>query len=78
MPYAPKWGQQKRERERDQLSLARVIIIRIIISIIRISISIYGSTALVDLSRLFSFLINTQSVGLLVISPSQGRYLHTE
>jgi hypothetical protein len=42
--------------------------------------SIYGSTALVDLGRFFSFLIYTQSVGLLGlgISPSQGRYLHTE
>jgi hypothetical protein len=42
--------------------------------------SIYGSTALVGLGRFFSFLIYTQSVGLLgrVISPSQGRYLHTE
>jgi hypothetical protein len=43
-------------------------------------LSIYGSTALVDLGRFFSFLIYTQSVGLLEggISPSQGRYLHTE
>jgi hypothetical protein len=43
-------------------------------------LSIYGSTALVDLGRFFSFLIHTQSVGLLGrgISPSQGRYLHTE
>jgi hypothetical protein len=34
----------------------------------------------VDLGCFFSFLIHTQSVGLLgrVISPSQGRYLHTE
>jgi hypothetical protein len=42
--------------------------------------SIYGSTALVDLGRFFSFLIYTQSVGLLRrgISSSQGRYLHTE
>jgi hypothetical protein len=41
---------------------------------------IYGSTALVDLGRFFSFFIYTQSVGLLGrgISPSQGRYLHTE
>jgi hypothetical protein len=40
---------------------------------------IYGSTALVDLGRFVSFLIHTQSVGLLGwgISPSQGRYLHT-
>jgi hypothetical protein len=38
------------------------------------------STALVDLGRLFSILIYTQSVGLLGhrISPSQGRCLHTE
>jgi hypothetical protein len=43
-----------------------------------IYLSIYGSTALVDLGRFFSFLIYTQSVGLLGrgISPSQGRYLH--
>jgi hypothetical protein len=41
---------------------------------------IYGSAALVDLGRFFSFLIYTQSVGLLRrgISPSQGRYLHTK
>jgi hypothetical protein len=41
---------------------------------------IYGSTALVDLGRFLSLLIYTQSVGLLGrgISPSQGRYLHTE
>jgi hypothetical protein len=41
---------------------------------------IYGSTALVDLDRFFSFLIYTQSVGLLGrgISQSQGRYLHEE
>jgi hypothetical protein len=41
---------------------------------------IYGSTALVDLGRFFSFLIYTQSIGLLGrgISPSQGHYLHTE
>jgi hypothetical protein len=43
-------------------------------------LSLYGSTALVDLGRFPSFLIHTQSVGLLArgISPSQGRYLHTE
>jgi hypothetical protein len=35
---------------------------------------------LVDLRRFFSYLIYTQSIGLLTrgISPSQGRYLHTE
>jgi hypothetical protein len=40
---------------------------------------IYGLQR-VDLRRFFSFLIDTQSVGLLGrgISPSQGRYLHTE
>jgi hypothetical protein len=40
----------------------------------------YGSTVVVDLGRFFSFLIYTPSVGLLglVISPSQGRYIHTE
>jgi hypothetical protein len=44
-------------------------------------ISIYGSTVLLlELGRNVSFLIYTQSVGLLgrEISPSQGRYLHTE
>jgi hypothetical protein len=42
-------------------------------------LSIYGSTAHVDFGCFFSFLIYTQSVGLLGrgISPSQGRYLHT-
>jgi hypothetical protein len=42
-------------------------------------LSIYGSTALVDLSRFFGFLIYTQPIGLLGqgISPSQGRYLRT-
>jgi hypothetical protein len=39
-----------------------------------------GSTALVNLGRFFSFLMYTQSVGLLErgISPSQSRYRHTE
>jgi hypothetical protein len=43
-------------------------------------LSIYGSTALVDLGRFFSFLIYTPSAWLLGrwISPSQGSYLHTE
>jgi hypothetical protein len=49
---------------------------------VRLSIylSIYGCTAPVDLGRFFSFLIYTESIGLLGrgISPSQGRYLHTE
>jgi hypothetical protein len=42
-------------------------------------LSIYGSTALVELGRFFGFLIYTESVGLLGrgISPSQGFYLHT-
>jgi hypothetical protein len=42
--------------------------------------SIYGSTALVDLGCFLGFLIYTNFVGLLgrEISPSQGRYLHTE
>jgi hypothetical protein len=46
----------------------------------RESLSIYGSTAFVDFARFFSFLIHTELVGLLWrwISPSQGRYLHTE
>jgi hypothetical protein len=45
-----------------------------------IYLPIYGSTALVDLGPFFSFLIYTQSVGLLGrgISPPQGLYLHTE
>jgi hypothetical protein len=40
----------------------------------------YGSTALVDLDRFFSFFIHTQSVELLggEISPSQDRYLYAE
>jgi hypothetical protein len=40
----------------------------------------YGSTALLHLGRFFSFLIYTQSIGLLEwgISPSQRHYLHTE
>jgi hypothetical protein len=45
-----------------------------------IYLSIYDCTALADFGRFFSFLMYTQSVGLLGrgISPSQGRYLHTE
>jgi hypothetical protein len=45
-----------------------------------IYLSIYGSTALVDFCRFFSFLIYTQSAGLpgRGVSPSRGRYLHTE
>jgi hypothetical protein len=44
------------------------------------NLSIYVSTALVDFGRFFSFLIHTQSVGLLRrgINPSQGRYVRTE
>jgi hypothetical protein len=44
------------------------------------NLSIYGSTALVDLDRFFSFFIYTQSVGIIgrVIIPSQNRYLHRE
>jgi hypothetical protein len=40
----------------------------------------YGSIALVDLGRFFSFLIHTQSVGLIGLgfSPSQDHYLDTE
>jgi hypothetical protein len=43
-------------------------------------LSIYGSIALVDPCRFFSFLTYVQSVGLLGrgISQSQGRYLQTE
>jgi hypothetical protein len=45
-----------------------------------LSLSLYGSTALVDLDRFFSFLIHAQSVVLLgqMISPSQGRYVYIE
>jgi hypothetical protein len=45
-----------------------------------IYLSINLSTALVDLRRFFSFLIRTQSVGLLGrgIRQSQGHYLYTE
>jgi hypothetical protein len=45
-----------------------------------VCLSVYGSTVLVDLGRFFSFLNYTLSVGLpgRGISPSQGRYLHTE
>jgi hypothetical protein len=43
-----------------------------------LNLSVYGFTALVDLGRFFSFLIYTQSLGLLGrrSSPSQGCYLH--
>jgi hypothetical protein len=43
-------------------------------------LSIYGSAGLANLGCFFSFLIYTQSVGLLgrEITPSQGRCLHTE
>jgi hypothetical protein len=43
-------------------------------------LSTYGSMVLVDLGRLFSLLFYTQSVGPhgRGISPSQGRYPHTE
>jgi hypothetical protein len=45
-----------------------------------IYLSTYSSIALVDRGRFFSFLIYTQSVGVLGqgISPSQGGYLRTE
>jgi hypothetical protein len=46
----------------------------------QVCLSIYGSTALVDLYHFFSFSICTQSVELIwrVISPSQGRHLQRE
>jgi hypothetical protein len=49
-------------------------------SLVNAQLSIYGSTALVNLGRFFSFSIHTQSVDILErgMSPSQGRYLHTE
>jgi hypothetical protein len=45
------------------------------VTILKFAMTIYVSTALVDLGRFFSFLIYTQSVGLLGrgISPSRGR-----
>jgi hypothetical protein len=45
---------------------------------ISVCLSVYVSTAFVDLGLFFSFLIYTQSIGILGqdISPSQGRYLH--
>jgi hypothetical protein len=48
--------------------------------IISIYLSIYGSIALVNFGRFFSFLIYAQLVGLLgrEMSLPQGRYLHTE
>jgi hypothetical protein len=63
------------------LSIYLSIYLSICLSIyLSVYLSIYGSTALVDRGRFFSFLIYTPSVGHLVrgISPSQGRYLHTE
>jgi hypothetical protein len=44
------------------------------------SLPIYGSTALVDFARFFSFLIYAHSVRLLERknTPPQGRYLNTE
>jgi hypothetical protein len=39
--------------------------------------SVYGSTALMDLRPLFRYLINKQSVGLLLQGINQA-YLHTE
>jgi hypothetical protein len=51
-----------------------------ILLIVEVKKIIYAFTGHVDLGRFFSFLIHTQSVGLLQrgISPSQDRYLHTE
>jgi hypothetical protein len=45
-----------------------------------VCLSIYGSTALVDLCRFISFFIYTQLVGLFGrgISQSQSRYIHAE
>jgi hypothetical protein len=47
---------------------------------IYLSLYIWFYSPLLDLGRFFSFLIYTQSVGLLGggISQSQGRYIHTE
>jgi hypothetical protein len=48
--------------------------------LLSLKVSVYGCTVLLDLDWFFSFLIYTQSVGLLgrKISPSQGRYLRKE
>jgi hypothetical protein len=53
---------------------------QLLVSSYWIYLSIYGSTVLVDFGLIFSFLIYTQSVGLLgrAISLSQGRYLYTQ
>jgi hypothetical protein len=52
----------------------------VILTPIHIFIACCLTTALVDRGRFFTFLLYTQSVGLLRrgISPSQGRYLHAE
>jgi hypothetical protein len=63
------------------LTRGRVCLLQLLPSRISIYLSIYGSTVLLlDLGSFFSFVIYTQSVGLLRrgISPSQGRYLLTE
>jgi hypothetical protein len=65
----------------NEIYLSTYVSIYLRVSIyLSIYLSIYGSTALVDLGLFFSFLIHTQSVGLLGrgISPSPGCYLHTE
>jgi hypothetical protein len=60
-----------------EMKISRIRVAKPVCSIL----SLYGSTALCGLWSLFQFLnLYTQSVGLLGrgISPSQGRYLHTE
>jgi hypothetical protein len=62
------------------LSIYLSICLSIYLSVyLSICLSIYGFTALVDFGRFFSFLLHTQSGGVLGrgISPSQGRLLHT-
>jgi hypothetical protein len=51
-----------------------------VLDAMKCNLSIYGCTARVDLGCFFSFLMYTQSVGLIGrgISPPQGRYLHSQ
>jgi hypothetical protein len=67
LPHTPTWRSALSVKHREDFTFL---------------LHIYSSTALVDIIRFFffSFLIYTQPVGLLGrwISPSQGRYFHTE
>jgi hypothetical protein len=66
----------KRKKYQLQLFQSQAAILSFQVPIL----SIYGSTALGDLERFFSFLIYAHSAELLGrrISLSQGRYVHTE